>query len=79
MALHENIGSYALKSGIDVLICCGPLSKFTAKAYNGQWFETKEECVQILKTYISQDSAILIKGSRAMAMDKIVSALIREE
>ena len=42
-------------------------------------FETKEECVQILKTYISQDSAILIKGSRAMAMDKIVSALIREE
>ena len=79
VALHENIGSYALKSGIDVLICCGPLSKFTAKAYNGQWFETKEECVQILKTYISQDSAILIKGSRAMAMDKIVSALIREE
>ncbi|MDD7282257.1 UDP-N-acetylmuramoyl-tripeptide--D-alanyl-D-alanine ligase [Floccifex sp.] len=77
--LHYEIGLYAKEKGIDELICTGPLSKFSAEAYNGQWFETKEECVNILKPYIYQDCAILVKGSRAMAMDKIVSALKEEE
>lgn len=79
IALHTSIGEYAKLKQINELICTGPLSKFSAKAYNGQWFETKEECIQFLKPYIHSDCVILVKGSRAMAMDKIVSALLEEE
>lgn len=76
--LHASIGEYAKKCKVDALICTGPLSKYTSNAYNGLWFETKDECVEHLKQYMNTDCVILVKGSRAMAMDKIVSALKEE-
>ncbi len=73
--LHASIGRYASEKKVDFLICTGPLSKYTIEATNGLWLETKEECVEALKRYLDEDCVILVKGSRAMAMDKIVTAL----
>lgn len=73
--LHASIGHYAEEKKVDFLVCTGPLSKYTIKATNGLWLETKEECVEVLKQYLDEDCVILVKGSRAMAMDKIVTAL----
>ena len=77
--LHEEIGKYALEKKVDLIVCTGPLSKYTIKASNGIWYETKEECIEALRKYLDEDCVILVKGSRAMAMDKIVTALKGEE
>lgn len=73
--LHALIGEYAKSSGVDMVLCTGPLSKNTVEAFGGQWFENKELIIEELKSYIDQDVAILVKGSRAMAMDEIIDAL----
>ena len=74
--LHYDVGAYAKEHGVDVLDCTGPISKHMAKAFDGaRWFETKEEIVEAVKDYLQQDCVILVKGSRAMAMDKIVNML----
>ena len=73
--LHAQVGSYAKQVGVDKVYCLGELSKHTAQAFNGQWFETKEELIQQLKEEIQTPCAILVKGSRAMQMDTIISEL----
>lgn len=76
--LHLQIGEYASTKNVDVLYGYGPLTKFTVQGFKGKekaWFETKEEMIEALQKYKDQDCAILIKGSRAMAMDEVVSAL----
>ena len=75
---HKEIGSYIKKDGTIIdLICTGELSKYTADKGNGEWFETKEECVERLSQYKNKKVVILIKGSRATEMDKVVKALKR--
>ena len=73
--LHADIGKYLLEKKVDLVVCTGPLSKYTIEAANGSWLETKEDCIEFLKPYLDQDCTILVKGSRAMAMDQIVTAL----
>lgn len=76
--LHYEIGEYASKMKIDVLYGYGALTKFTVEGFNGPekaWFETKDEMIEHLQQYKDQDCAILVKGSRAMAMDEVVTAL----
>lgn len=75
--LHASIGKYAKEHGVDQLYTYGPLSVESAKAFgeNGASFQTKEEIVQALLPLLQEDCVILIKGSRAMAMDTIVKQL----
>ena len=75
--LHASIGKYVFQKGVDLLYCTGPLSKYTVQACDGKakWFATKDELLQILKSAVDQDCVILVKGSRAMEMDTIVSDL----
>ena len=73
---HKEIGSYIKKSQIvDDLICTGELSFHTADKGGGKWLETKEECIKYLEKYRDKKAVILIKGSRATAMDKVVKEL----
>ena len=75
--LHASIGEYAYEKGVDALYCVGPLSKYTAEACKAEsaWFETKEQLLEVLEKYKEEDCVILVKGSRAMAMDTIVADL----
>lgn len=75
--LHASIGSYAYEKGVDRLYCTGPLSKHTEAACQAEsaWFETKEQLVEALQEFKDKDCVILVKGSRAMAMDTIVADL----
>lgn len=75
--LHQDVGAYALKQGVDFVYCVGDRSSYTAEGAQdrGLWFETKEELVNALKPYLQKDCAIVIKGSRAMEMDSIVADL----
>lgn len=72
LTLHDELSQYAKSSGVDILFSYGPLSK--AMTF-GQHFETKEELFEALKPYLHTSCAILVKGSRAMAMDTIVDQI----
>ncbi|MBP3853154.1 MAG: UDP-N-acetylmuramoyl-tripeptide--D-alanyl-D-alanine ligase, partial [Erysipelotrichaceae bacterium] len=76
-ALHEQIGQYAKQKGVDQMICTGPRSKATVQGFgqSALWMETQEEIVQVLKETVQKPCAVLIKGSRALAMDRIVEEL----
>lgn len=77
---HEEVGEYAAKSKVGLLVAIGPLSKHTyngAKKRGGNaiWFETKEEFLKKASEILRGGDAVLIKASHFMDFNKIVSSL----
>jgi len=72
-SLHSEIGLYAKTNGIDKLLAFGPLSENAVAAFgaNGKHFETQEDLIGHLKQIVSENSTVLIKGSRSMKMEKV--------
>ncbi|MCR5432384.1 MAG: UDP-N-acetylmuramoyl-tripeptide--D-alanyl-D-alanine ligase [Lachnospiraceae bacterium] len=75
--LHAEIGEYAAKKGVNLLICAGKLSKNTAEGYgkDALWFESTDELVSSGALPIMKGDTVLIKASHGMHFEKIVSAL----
>lgn len=78
--LHSDIGHKARELGVDTVYTYGDLSKHTADAAGdiAKSFDDKEEILQNLIPVLDEDAVILVKGSRAMKMDEIVSRLLEE-
>ncbi len=80
--LHYNVGQYAAKAGIDTVITVGTLAKSIAKgAKDGgttdtSSFMSNDEAFVFLQSKLSDGCAVLIKGSRGMHTDEIVSKLL---
>ena len=80
--LHYDVGQYAAKAGIDTVITVGSLAKSIARgAADGgitdtASFMSNEEAYNYLCGKLSESCAVLIKGSRGMHMDEIVSKLL---
>ncbi|HBF38296.1 MAG TPA: UDP-N-acetylmuramoyl-tripeptide--D-alanyl-D-alanine ligase [Firmicutes bacterium] len=83
--IHYDIGAYAAEKGIDHLFACGVLGEQFSKGMNdrtkgrGEYFSDKQALIDRLKAYIKPGDFILVKGSRGMKMEEIVSALSTEE
>lgn len=87
-ALHEDVGAYAAKADIDMLICIGKLSyalyKGADKAVKEQsgnakklvYYETREAFLNEYTTLINKGDTILVKASHGMGFDKIVKELL---
>ncbi len=78
--LHYDVGVFSAGCRIDRLIGIGPLAEHIvrgAKAGPAEtaWFETKEEFLRRRAEYIGRGDLILVKASRGMKMEEIVSAL----
>ena len=77
--LHQQVGEYAVKSGIDALYTLGNLSAFASMAFNGQHFEDLDLLkLALLEEGKSSDLTILVKGSRSSQMDLVVDMLLAE-
>jgi len=67
----------------DILVTVGPLGKVIAKAAADTGFNQNKvfsfpgsgETIKFLGDFLTENDVVLIKGSRGMHMDKIVSAL----
>lgn len=84
--LHAEAGRRAKSAGIARLYALGALSKHAVDAFGdgGKHFETHAALAQALERDLQAQDVqegvrILVKGSRGSAMDKIVSALLRDE
>ncbi len=77
MHYHQQLGIQAKGLGIEHLYCVGELTRHAAQSFGkqGHFFSNREELVQTLKDQLNENVTILIKGSRSMQMDQIVTAL----
>ena len=72
-AEHRKIGTLLQEGGIKEAYLCGPLMKAAQATFpQGNFFESKDGLIQELKKNPIKSALILIKGSRGMAMEKVV-------
>lgn len=78
--LHAELGEQANVAEINRVITCGELSAAASDAFAGesQHFDSQQTLIDFLLGDLNADDSVLIKGSRASAMDKVVDALSQE-
>ena len=82
--MHYDLGVYAAEKGIDLLACCGPLSRRTAEAAaehgtNAVWYASAEDLIAALPTMLEKGDAVLVKASLGMHMERAAEAVKRLE
>jgi len=80
---HEQVGEYAAQKNIDLLIATGELSKHLyekAREVMGDdktmYYSTRGKLESDIKNIVTPGDVILVKGSRAMAMENIVKKIL---
>jgi UDP-N-acetylmuramoyl-tripeptide--D-alanyl-D-alanine ligase len=76
-ALHAEVGAEARRAGIDRLFALGPLSAETARAFGAaaHHFTEVDALVSELSPLLRAGVTVLVKGSRFMRMERVVSRL----
>jgi UDP-N-acetylmuramoyl-tripeptide--D-alanyl-D-alanine ligase len=76
--LHYQAGQAIRQAGIDYLFTYGELSASTAQAFGegAYHFSEQDKLVNALKPFLYNQTTILVKGSRSMRMEKVVSGLV---
>jgi len=79
--LHAKVGREAKQAGIEKLYTLGDLSINAANQFGlgGQHFESVEELQHAVEEELTQDTTVLVKGSRFMKMERVVEYLREEE
>lgn len=87
--LHAEVGSYAVKQDIDVLICTGSLSenmytralediKIGNKKTKAYYFKNREDMLRELSGLLNKGDAVLVKASHGMQFEKVIEFLRKE-
>jgi UDP-N-acetylmuramoyl-tripeptide--D-alanyl-D-alanine ligase len=80
-ALHEGIGLYLARAGIDCLIAVGETAAYIASAARSAGMQEvyscaeKEEALPLLESLVKDQTTILVKASRGMQMERITEYL----
>ncbi len=82
--LHLEVGEYAIKKGVDLLLCVGEHSAKIAQGANeaggkAVWYGTQEELKEQLFKHIEKEDFVLVKGSRGMQLEQTVNLLLNSE
>ncbi|MCS7215579.1 MAG: UDP-N-acetylmuramoyl-tripeptide--D-alanyl-D-alanine ligase [Thermodesulfovibrio sp.] len=72
---HEKIGQWIKELGIDMFIGVGKFIRNALRYVNGHFFDDAQEAADFLKRKLMGREVVLIKGSRAMKLEKILEIL----
>jgi len=74
---HFETGKYAREKGVELLVAVGERAKDIAAGYGdgAEHFDSNEEACAFLRDALKPGDAVLVKGSRGMATEKIVAYL----
>lgn len=74
---HREVGLVARQRGIEQFYSCGHLSEVASAAFGAgaQHHQTQDSLVAALMSQLDDTTTVLVKGSRASAMEKIVERL----
>jgi UDP-N-acetylmuramoyl-tripeptide--D-alanyl-D-alanine ligase len=80
-ALHERVGELAGTLGIQRLYGVGELARNAVNKFGrgGRHFETPAALIDALHECMHSDMTVLVKGSRAMKMERIVTGIVRND
>jgi len=75
--LHRDMGEAARRAGVRRLFTLGELAALAADTFGGGVvvFRTVDDLVDTLRSEMRRDVTVLVKGSRAMHMERVVDAL----
>jgi UDP-N-acetylmuramoyl-tripeptide--D-alanyl-D-alanine ligase len=78
--LHADAGEQARELGFEKLFALGPLSRHAVNGFGrgARHFTDHESLTLTLRQELENDITVLVKGSRAMAMETIVNAVVEE-
>ncbi len=74
---HDEVGGYAKSQGVDLLFGFGESSALSVHNFGtgGQHFKKIDALIGALKTTLTGQTTVLVKGSRFMRMERVVEAL----
>ncbi len=77
-ALHREAGQRARDAGLDLLIGVGPLSRNAVEAFGpgAVAVDDVDGAEQALRRWLAPQVSVLVKGSRAAALERLVSRLV---
>jgi UDP-N-acetylmuramoyl-tripeptide--D-alanyl-D-alanine ligase len=76
-AMHAQIGLAAREAGVERLFGLGDLAREAVRAFGagGMHYERIEELLADVENALAPEVTVLVKGSRAMQMDRVVKSL----
>lgn len=75
--LHRQVAKFAREQGVDRLFALGPLACGAVEVFGrgGECFQELEALIEALLRHWRSGATLLVKGSRSMAMERVVAAL----
>ncbi|MEQ8205697.1 MAG: UDP-N-acetylmuramoyl-tripeptide--D-alanyl-D-alanine ligase [Woeseia sp.] len=75
--MHRAVGEEIRKAGVARLLATGELSQHAVDAFgiNGAWYDSVESLIAELQASANGAANVLVKGSRTMRMERVVTAL----
>ena len=78
--LHREIGEYAVRHGVDLVVGCGDLAKHIAQGARDAggealYFADKAALLAALNDVVRPGDSVLVKASRSMAFEDVVASL----
>lgn len=80
--LHREIGSLAFRCGFELMYTFGEFARYALEEFvlqggRGYHYDTHEDLIKDLLKEIREGDVILVKGSRAMTMERIVEGILK--
>ena len=78
---HAQAGEMASQANVDQLFTLGEFSRYASNVFgnNASHYEKVDELIEDVKASLSSDTTVLVKGSRAMRMERVVEALVDDK
>jgi UDP-N-acetylmuramoyl-tripeptide--D-alanyl-D-alanine ligase len=70
-AAHEEVARAVREIGVDLLVSVGP----QARAYGGRTVADAAEAIAVLREELQPGDCVLVKGARALALERVAEAL----